>query len=104
MTTAPLVAARTTTLSRATTRHTRLSSQIAVASGADAYLERCLDACQIRKFRPGTLSYRDTAAARAAVWLATSPAADRFLGKSVWAPKLAADIAGLPGQPGDAIR
>jgi NAD(P)-dependent dehydrogenase (short-subunit alcohol dehydrogenase family) len=50
-----------------------------------------------------------SAAARAAVWLATSPDADRFLGKSVWAPKLAADIAdpspaGLSGQSRDAIR
>jgi NAD(P)-dependent dehydrogenase (short-subunit alcohol dehydrogenase family) len=32
-------------------------------------------------------------AARAAVWLATSADADRLLGKSVWAPKLVADIA-----------
>ncbi|HEU4361603.1 MAG TPA: SDR family oxidoreductase [Mycobacterium sp.] len=33
------------------------------------------------------------AAARAAVWLATSPDANRLLGKSVWAPKVAADLA-----------
>lgn len=35
-----------------------------------------------------------SAAAMSAVWLATSTDADRLLGKSVWAPKVAADLQG----------
>jgi hypothetical protein len=38
----------------------------------------------------------DWAAGAAVAWLATAPEADRFLGRVIWAPKLAADL-GLPG-------
>jgi NAD(P)-dependent dehydrogenase (short-subunit alcohol dehydrogenase family) len=48
--------------------------------------------------RAGFPAVPASAAARAAVWLATSPDATRFLGKPVWAPKLAADIAGARNQ------
>lgn len=34
------------------------------------------------------------ASGRVIAWLATSPESDRFLGKVIWAPKLAADLAG----------
>ncbi|MEO9221479.1 MAG: SDR family NAD(P)-dependent oxidoreductase [Mycobacteriaceae bacterium] len=38
-----------------------------------------------------------TVPAATAVWLATSPEADRFLGRAVFAPKLAADLSLIPG-------
>lgn len=57
--------------------------------------------------RGGTESIEDngfpavpaTVPAAAAVWLATTPSADRMLGKVVWAPKLIKDVTGARAQP-----
>lgn len=38
-----------------------------------------------------------SASGRVIAWLATSPDAEKFLGKTVWAPKLAADLAAQAG-------